>query len=263
VDAEDRVPLTVLLVVEPDPVDLGLGHSGRLFANVGSVQRGPFAACSRIRFTAIGYSRDSVEFGRVATFSDGLFAIAMTLLVVGIEVPDLSDADSVGELADALDDQSSSFVSFFVSFAVIGRYWYAHHQFFSALERMDRGLIGINLVYLALIAFLPFPTALLGNFFENPLSVAIYALFVAAVSGMEVVEFRHARRNGLLSREIPDDVYRWGVLMSLSPVIFFMLSIPIAFWHTGFAVATWVLAIPFQLVASRWKPEGADELLPG
>lgn len=74
-----------------------------------------------------GFERDSVEFGRVLTFSDGMFAIAMTLLVVGIEVPDIPDTDSVDELADALGDLSGSFVSFFISFAVIGRYWLAHH----------------------------------------------------------------------------------------------------------------------------------------
>ncbi|MGZ5412586.1 MAG: TMEM175 family protein, partial [Solirubrobacterales bacterium] len=62
------------------------------------------------------YPRDGVEFARVVNFSDGLFAIAMTLLVIGIEVPDLSDEVSVGALADALGDNSASFVSFLISF---------------------------------------------------------------------------------------------------------------------------------------------------
>jgi uncharacterized membrane protein len=211
----------------------------------------------------VTYPRDSIEFGRTLTFSDGMFAIAMTLLVVGIAVPTLSDGDSVDELADAINDLSSSIISFFISFAVIGRYWIAHHQFFSLLGRIDQGLVGINLVYLAFVAFLPFPTALLGNYFENPLSVAIYAGAVAIVSGMEVVLFRHAYRGGLLARPLTPEVYRWGALMSLSPVIFFAASMPVAFLNTTLAVATWFLAIPFQVVANRWKPAGADELLSG
>ena len=81
-----------------------------------------------------------------------------------------------------------------ISFAVIGRYWVAHHQMFSLLRAMDRGLIGLNLVYLGFVAFLPFPTALLGNFFDNPLAFTVYAVSVAAVSGMEVVLLRHAHR---------------------------------------------------------------------
>ncbi len=193
-------------------------------------------------------------------FSDGLFAIAMTLLVVGIAVPKLTDGDNVGDLADALNDLIPSFVSFFISFAVIGRYWLAHHEFIGRLRAMDNGLIGLNLVYLGFIAFLPFPTALLGNFFENPLSVASYAVAVGVVSGMEVVLFRHAHRRGLMAERMPEDVYRFGVAASLAPVLFFALSIPLAFVHTGFAVASWYLVIPFEtVVLNRFRPEGAEE----
>jgi uncharacterized membrane protein len=197
----------------------------------------------------------------VLNFSDALFAIAMTLLVVGIEVPDLSEGDSVGELADVLNDDVGSFVSFLISFAVIGRYWVAHHSFCSRLAAFDGGQIGINLVYLMFVAFLPFPTGLLGNYFENPLSVVVYALTVAAVSGMEVVGFRHAQRRGLFEQPPPEDVYRWGVRLSLSPVIFFVLSIPLAFISTTLAVASWALGIPYQAFENRRKPADADEYL--
>ena len=66
------------------------------------------------------YGRDSVEFARTLTFTDGLFAIAMTLLVVDLAVPTLSDGSSVHQLAEALNDDSAKFISFFISFAVIG-----------------------------------------------------------------------------------------------------------------------------------------------
>lgn len=115
------------------------------------------------------HARGSEEFSRVIAFSDGIFAIAMTLLVVEVAVPTLQDANSIRELADQLNDMSEQIVSFFISFAVIGRYWLAHHSFVADLARMDSGLIFRNLVYLALIAFVPFPTALLGDYFYNPL----------------------------------------------------------------------------------------------
>lgn len=212
------------------------------------------------RRRTVRYERGGEEFGRVLAFSDGLFAIAMTLLVVGIVVPKLTDGDNVGDLADALNDLIPSFVSFFISFAVIGRYWLAHHEFIGRLRAMDNGLIGLNLVYLVFIAFLPFPTALLGNYFENPLSVATYAVAVGVVSGMEVVLFRHAHRRGLMEGRMPEDVYRFGVVASLAPVLFFALSIPLAFWHTGFAVASWLFVIPFEaLVINRFRPEGTED----
>jgi uncharacterized membrane protein len=144
---------------------------------------------------------------------------------------------------------------------VIGRYWLAHHQFVALLKGMDQGLIVLNLVYLAFIAFLPFPTALLGENFENPLSIVIYAVNVGLVSGMEVVLFRHAYKTQLFDKQLPPDVYRFAVAMSLAPVLFFALSIPVAFVSTTLAVCTWFLGIPLAAIADRWKPEGTDALL--
>lgn len=207
------------------------------------------------------YDRDSAEFGRVLAFSDGLFAIAMTLLIVAVAVPHIAPEDSINQLADALNDLSSAFVSFFISFAVIGRYWLAHHQFISLLDRMDQAFIGLNLVYLAFIAFLPFPTALLGEYFSNPLSIVIYAVSVGLVSGMEVVLFRHAYRRQLLRRQPTADVYRYGVIASLSPLLFFAISIPVAFANTSIAVLIWFLTIPFGRMLDRRAPDGAESLL--
>lgn len=216
---------------------------------------------SASRRTRSRRERGSEEFTRVLTFSDGVFAIAMTLLVVGIAVPSLSDSGSASELFGTLDDLASSFVSFFLSFAVIGRYWVAHHAFFGLLRAIDRRLMAINLVYLAFIAFLPFPTALLGTYFDNPASVVIYAGTVAIVSSLEVVLFRSAVRGGLFERAIPSDVVRWGTIVSLTPVVFFVASVPIAFVSTTVAVCGWLLTVPAHFVTNRSKPAGADELL--
>ena len=208
------------------------------------------------------YERGTEEFSRTLALSDGVFAIAMTLLVITIALPSISDAGDAGELLDALNDQSESVISFFISFAVIARYWTAHQAQFSMLARMDRGFVGLNLVYLAFIAFLPFPTDLLGNYFENPISITVYAINVAIISGMEVVLFRRAHRAGLFSNELPEDVYRWGARSSTSPVAFFLLSIPIAFLSTTVAVVFWFATIPFGLlVLERNKPPEADDYL--
>jgi uncharacterized membrane protein len=205
------------------------------------------------------YARGSEEFTRVLSFSDGMFAIAMTLLVVGITVPVLQQGDSVDELADAINDLTGNIVSFVISFLVIGRYWVAHHDFVSRLKALDPGLVWNNLLYLMFVAFLPFPTALLGNYFENPLAVAIYAVCVAAISGMEVVLYRHAHRNDLMQPKLPEEVYRWGAFMSLAPVFLFIASIPIAFIHTWIAVASWYLIVPVFKVVQRWRPKRTDE----
>ena len=204
--------------------------------------------------------RGTAEFNRVTAFSDGIFAIAMTLLIVSVAVPTISDTDSVSDLADALNDQVESFTSFFISFAVIGRYWVAHHQFTSLLDRFDGRLIAINLVYLAFIAFVPFPTDLMGTYFSNPLSISIYAVTIAIISGLEVVMLRHAHVAGLMHRRMPDPVYRWAVIQSTAPVGFFLISVPVAFAvGTPLAVALWFAGIPFAIATRGRKPAGFDK----
>ena len=109
-------------------------------------------------------SSTSLEFDRVIFFSDAVFAIAMTLLVVGIGIPKVADAG----LDQALRDKRQEILSFFVSFVVIGFYWLSHHQFVSQLRAVDRTFMKLNLLYLAAIAFVPFPTALVGRVRHPP-----------------------------------------------------------------------------------------------
>src|SRR4051794_10699289 len=84
-----------------------------------------------------------VEFNRIVAFSDGVFAIAITLLVLGLTVP-----SGVQNLTETLLDNEGDFLAYAISFAVLGRYWLAHHRFFSALERFDGVLMALKLFYL-------------------------------------------------------------------------------------------------------------------
>ena len=74
--------------------------------------------------------------------------------------------------------------------------------------------------------------------------------------------FAYARRRELLIEKVPDDVFRWGAAMALSPDVFFILSIPVAFLaSSSLAVAVWALGIPAGILSERWKPEHADDFL--
>ena len=93
---------------------------------------------------------------------------------------------------------------------MIGSYWVAHHRFVSRLAAVDRGFLGLTVVYLSFVALLPFPTGVLGEFGDNPVSVVAFAVNMIAVSTMEAVLFSHARRRRLFREERPEDVYRWA-----------------------------------------------------
>jgi TMEM175 potassium channel family protein len=89
-------------------------------------------------------ARPSLEFERFAFFSDAVFAIALTLLVVGIAVPTVSDGDSSAAMWHALVGLRHEFISFFIGFAVIGRNWLAHHRFVAVLGAIDGQLLIVN-----------------------------------------------------------------------------------------------------------------------
>jgi uncharacterized membrane protein len=206
---------------------------------------------------------ENLDFGRVVFFTDAVFAIAMTLLVVEIGVPEAVEGagDDPGVLIDLLQDKVPLVLAFFIGCFVIGSYWVAHHQFASRLAAVDRGFLGLSVVYLAFVALLPFPTGVLGEFGSNPVSVVAFAANMIAVSVMEAVLFRHARRRGLLRKEWPEQVYRWTMLASLSPVVMFALSVPVAFVSAQLAVVLWFLAIPLGRLLDRRRPEGSEQYL--
>ena len=203
------------------------------------------------------------SFDRVVYFSDAVFAIAMTLLVVEIGVPEtvVGDADDPAALFDAFSDKGPLIFAFFLGCYVIGSYWMAHHRFMSWLGAVDRGFLALTVVYLSFVALLPFPTGVLGEFGENPTSVVAFAVNMGAVSTMEAVLFRHARRRRLFREEWPEDVYRWAQRSSLSPVLMFALSVPVAFAEPRLAILMWFLAIPVGMLLSRYRPEGADRYM--
>jgi len=199
-----------------------------------------------------------LEFDRVAFFSDAVFAIAMTLLVVGIGIPEVAESG----LDEALESKRPEIVSFFLSFVVIGNYWLAHHRFFANLARVSHPLMLVNLVYLAAIAFTPFPTALAGRYTDRPVSIVMYAITLGVASGLEAVMFVIADRDDLLVRRPSRALMRYSVLAAVVPVVVFVGSIPLALLiSTEVALWSWVLIFPLEYgLARRRKPPGEEEL---
>jgi hypothetical protein len=117
-------------------------------------------------------------FDRVVYFTDAVFAIAMTLLVVEIGVPETIEgaAEDPAAMLGALGDKGPLIFAFFLGCYVIGSYWAAHHRFMTWLAAVDRGFVALTVVYLSFVALLPFPTGVLGEFGDNPISVVAFAV---------------------------------------------------------------------------------------
>jgi len=189
------------------------------------------------------------EIGRLEAFSDGVFAVAVTLLVLDLHLP--SPEPSEEQLWTALARLLPSFVSWAISFAFLLVVWVNHHYLFSQIKHTDRGLMWLNGALLFGVSFVPFPTSVAGHYFLAPpglvlTSVAMfvvsasfsamrwYAGFVAELTHEEVT--REARGRALQRSLVGPVLYlvaavvafRWPVVSLLIqvfiPVLFFLRS---------------------------------------
>jgi uncharacterized membrane protein len=140
-----------------------------------------------------------VSTGRLETFCDGVFAIAITLLVLEIEIPHVSE----GGLAPALAEQWPSYAAYVVSFAVIGIIWVNHHGVMTVVATVDRPLLFLNLLLLLFVALVPWPTALLAEYIRAPgtdshVAAAVYSGTSVGIAGSFNLMWRYIVRDDRL-----------------------------------------------------------------
>lgn len=119
---------------------------------------------------------------RIEAFSDGVFAIVITLLVFQLQTPEIKDKTNWSELFYALYNLLPKFAGYVISFFFVAVFWVSHHQFFNTLSFSKRGLLWLNNLFLFFVTFIPFPTAVLGAFHENLTAVVFFGLTFFAAS---------------------------------------------------------------------------------
>lgn len=126
---------------------------------------------------------------RLEAFSDGVFAIIVTLLVLELRVPHIEAAQSAPELAAALLALAPKFVSWVISFAIVCVIWLNHHRLLDQFRGVNNGIFWMNALLLLGVSFIPFPTALLGDYPSNPLAVSFFGAALALM-GLAFVAMR-------------------------------------------------------------------------
>jgi uncharacterized membrane protein len=188
--------------------------------------------------------------GRLEAFSDGVFAIAITLLIIEVGVPHLEEGQSLGH---ALRDLWPSYFGYALSFVTIGVMWINHHAIFKDIERVDHPLLVLNLLLLLCIAFAPFPTAVLAEFLrddENALAatVAYGVTFTITAVLFNAMWLYAAYNRHLLDEHVSEARARRRTLQDLPGTPLYALGIAIAFVNTYAAVTFWgLLAVYFLL----------------
>jgi uncharacterized membrane protein len=129
-----------------------------------------------------GAGERAYEIGRLMAFSDGVFAVAITLLVFNVPVPAIAQNEAMSRLPDALLHTAPPLLTFALSFFLVGFYWIRHHQLFRQVVSADVWLLWLNLVVLFLICLLPFSSGVVGKYYNTVIAAEVYAVNLAAIA---------------------------------------------------------------------------------
>jgi uncharacterized membrane protein len=201
-----------------------------------------------------------VEADRVLAFSDAIFAIAITLLTLNVQVPSgLHGADFTRALHRVLP----ALGAYVLSFVILGQLWLAHHRIFGVIARVDYAVLVRNLVFLGLIAIMPFPVRLLSDYTRQPIAVAIYAVaFIAAMQLQRLIwlDVTRPEHRELLREPVPEEVRTGFGRVLLGLLVVFGAAVPVGMFAPRYATLVWAVIIPLRLVVGRltnwpsWRP---------
>lgn len=191
----------------------------------------------------------STGFARVVNLSDAVFAIAMTLLVLTIEVP-----TATHPIAGQLRAQVPQLAAFVLSFALVSYFWWVHHRLFSLLRHLGPGLMVGNLVLLGAVALVPYPTALLGLDEPGATVVVAYTGVLGVIAAAFVVLLVTARRTAAFEHPVPDRLWPWLVASWAASAAVVLAAMLVARWlprtALGVLLATW----PVEALIARLAP---------
>ena len=187
------------------------------------------------------------DLGRIAAFTDGVMAVAITLLVLNVEVPRLTPGEDLG---DALVDLLPSIGAYALAFALVGRFWVIHHNLFEKLRGFDRTLMALNLLFLALIVLVPFSSQLYDRYTSRPLAAAVLGGTLGLAAFVHGTMTAHVLRRGFVHEHHREETEP-AVTVGFGLTTVFLLSVPAAFLSVHIAEALWISTVVLRYPLRR------------
>lgn len=188
---------------------------------------------------------------RLIAFSDGVFAFAITLLVTSIPEPKLPPGASNQVILSHLWNLLPNFFSYAFSFFMIGIYWIMHHRIFRYIIKFDQTLLWINLCSLLFIAFLPFPTYLMGSYGHSSVITAYYAVNLSMISLIYAFLWWYASdHHRLIVQDLDKKSITRECLRELITITTFIISIGLAFISPRLAQVAWLAIFLIRPIAA-------------
>jgi len=197
---------------------------------------------------------------RVGFFTDAVFAIAMTLLVIDIPKPPESgagfDAGEAGKaeagrhMLDFLGENYGALISYLLAFVILWVIWRQHHHLFDRIERLSPRLVALHLPLLLLIGFMPYLTDLYDEHITNPVGAALFTLGMTGLFGIKTAAQSRALRDGLLRDDVDVDDFRGDVRIGWIVTGFFAATLLLCWW-TPWVMIAWDLGPVLATILNR------------
>ena len=193
------------------------------------------------------FSRESDETDRMLALSDGVIAIAITLLVLEITVPEIPVGTPISVLPSLMLEQWHEFFGFVLSFLVIGSYWVNHRRIFTHIERHDKGIVWLNLLFLLMVAFIPFASSVFATY-PNRFGIMFLSGTLALTGVTLALLWSYATRRELLEEGLTSRLVEIQTARFLASPFVFVLSIILTAFNPVFGIVAWLLLIPVNAV---------------
>jgi len=200
--------------------------------------------------------REHLSFERILFFSDAVFAISITLLILEIKVPSIQSEFSELQLVAALLQLAPKIVGFLISFFLIGQTWTEHHRMCNFLGEYNSGMLWRNLWVLLFVVFLPFATALLSDYYFSRVAICVYACSFAGLGFAKASFWHYAVKKHLLAKDSnTSQVARISRRVWATPITSFAVIIAavagIPYTYCGFALIPLVAFLLDRTVARK------------
>lgn len=186
--------------------------------------------------------------GRLEAFSDGVFGVAITLLILDVR------PEGGGSGWEMLSHEWHHILIYVLSFVVVGVYWVAHHHMMHFVTAADRTLLWLNLMLLLFVVFIPYVAGLLSASHADPSSIRIYASNLILINLSGTTLWAYATKNHrLVNPHLPSSFIKFVLYLHNAPVLIYGLAIALAAWRPIISLALFALVPAFFILPNKWR----------
>jgi uncharacterized membrane protein len=189
---------------------------------------------------------------RLEGLTDGIFAVAMTLLVIELKVPEHDTVHGPADLAQGVLRLAPTFAAWIISFFVLAIFWFSHHRLFHYVRVVDGRLLWLNILYLGFVSLMPFSSALAGSYARMLFSQSFYSANMMMLSLLGLLKYRHVFRHPeLWAAPMTVGFYRGARFRTLGLIVVALVAVGIAMIAPGAGNMAFCLMLPISLLSRR------------